>query len=686
MHRDARRQTRALWQPFAVEAGQVLQLGGVAGPGLARLYRRSRRHRRAGLSRQPRDLHARQLRRPWRARAADRRRAACRRERLPPRRRDRLLAGDLQPRLTQTGRSACSTVRTARRISSPPTTSTTFFAADGRFTTTPTAPASASSARSRMGARGRRRGRPASVEHPRQRLRDRHHRLHRRHADHPRPRRAEPRRLRLPGHHRAEPSCGRSASSARATKSASAPHAGGGRAAPLRSRTPRSPRSRPVRSAGSVAREARRRRLHRRSQRAAADSAERRLPPRRRCLPARRIRPDRARPRAALPRARADAGRRAAVERRAPGIIDLTPGIRSLQIHYDSRAARLATSDRRAAVDRRRASATSSDIEVAVAHRAPAAVVGRSSDAARHRQSTCSACAPTRRGARATSSSSAASTASTRSTTCKRIVFDASYLVLGLGDVYLGAPVATPVDPRHRLVTTKYNPARTWTPENAVGIGGAYLCVYGMEGPGGYQFVRPHLPDVEHLPHHRRVRARQALAAALLRPDPVLSGLRRGAARVPRRVSRQANARSTSSRRASGSRTIVLSRCQRREDRCVQARPAGRLRRRARALAGDRVGGEWRGGGYEAGDSTTTWRCRQAATAVESPVPGSVWKILVEPGREVTAGETLVIVESMKMEIAVCAPSRRLVREVRCAEGRAVQLGQTLVIMADVAA
>ncbi len=71
----------------------------------------------------------------------------------------------------------------------------------------------------------------------------------------------------------------------------------------------------------------------------------------------------------------------------------------------------------------------------------------------------------------------------------KRIVFDASYLVMGLGDVYLGAPVATPLDPRHRLVTTKYNPARTWTPENAVGIGGAYLCVYGMEGPGGYQFV-----------------------------------------------------------------------------------------------------------------------------------------------------------------------------------------------------
>ena len=74
------------------------------------------------------------------------------------------------------------------------------------------------------------------------------------------------------------------------------------------------------------------------------------------------------------------------------------------------------------------------------------------------------------------------------------IVAAASYLVVGLGDVYLGAPVAVPLDPRHRLVTTKYDPARTWTPANAVGIGGIYLCVYGMEGPGGYQLLGRTVP------------------------------------------------------------------------------------------------------------------------------------------------------------------------------------------------
>ena len=76
----------------------------------------------------------------------------------------------------------------------------------------------------------------------------------------------------------------------------------------------------------------------------------------------------------------------------------------------------------------------------------------------------------------------------------KQIVFQASYFVFGLGDVYLGAPLATPLDPAHRLVTTKYNPARTWTAEGSVGIGGSYMCIYGMEGPGGYQFVGRTIP------------------------------------------------------------------------------------------------------------------------------------------------------------------------------------------------
>ena len=67
-------------------------------------------------------------------------------------------------------------------------------------------------------------------------------------------------------------------------------------------------------------------------------------------------------------------------------------------------------------------------------------------------------------------------------------------MVMGLGDVYLGAPCAVPLDPLTRAVVPKYNPARTYTPKGAVGIGGSYICIYPMESPGGYQLVGRALP------------------------------------------------------------------------------------------------------------------------------------------------------------------------------------------------
>jgi urea carboxylase len=73
-------------------------------------------------------------------------------------------------------------------------------------------------------------------------------------------------------------------------------------------------------------------------------------------------------------------------------------------------------------------------------------------------------------------------------------VFAASYMCLGLGDVYLGACCAVPVNPLHRMVTTKYNPARTFTQEGTVGLGGSYMCIYPMNSPGGYQLVGRTLP------------------------------------------------------------------------------------------------------------------------------------------------------------------------------------------------
>lgn len=68
------------------------------------------------------------------------------------------------------------------------------------------------------------------------------------------------------------------------------------------------------------------------------------------------------------------------------------------------------------------------------------------------------------------------------------------HMVMGLGDVYLGAPCAVPLDPRYRMSAPKYNPARTVTPEGAVGIGGSFICIYPMESPGGYQLIGRTVP------------------------------------------------------------------------------------------------------------------------------------------------------------------------------------------------
>ena len=256
-----------------------------------------------------------------------------------------------------------------------------------------------------------------------------------------------------------------------------------------------------------------------------------------------------------------------------------------------------------------------------------------------------------------------------------RIVFDASYLVLGLGDVYLGAPVATPIDPRHRLVTTKYNPARTWTPENAVGIGGAYLCVYGMEGPGGYQFVGRTVPvwnrfrrtaaftepwllrffdqlrffevSADELLDWRRDlltgRAELQMENVTLRLADQLEFAERHAAGIGEFRSRQQQAFNEERARWTASESEVRDVVAQSED--LEPLPAG-------------------------------------TTLVEASMLASVWKVAVEVGQHVSAGDPLVVLESMKMETTVHAPDAGRVVRVMVRPGQDVAPGQALVAVA----
>ncbi|RQS86169.1 urea carboxylase [Burkholderia seminalis] len=264
----------------------------------------------------------------------------------------------------------------------------------------------------------------------------------------------------------------------------------------------------------------------------------------------------------------------------------------------------------------------------------------------------------------------------------KRIVFDARYLVMGLGDVYLGAPVATPIDPRHRLVTTKYNPARTWTPENAVGIGGAYLCVYGMEGPGGYQFVGR---TVQMWNRHRSTREFEAGKPWLLRffdeirfyevSEAELSELRADfiAGRATLKIEDSVfDLRAYNGFLHDEADSIAAFKA-------TQQAAFDAERERWRAAGHAEYVGETEQDDAHAAPAAATLDDTQRAIAAD--VSGSVWKVLVEAGERVTEGQVVAIVESMKMEVAVTATEDGTIETIDCAPGAAVVAGQRLMVM-----
>ncbi|MFN5996396.1 MAG: urea carboxylase [Paracoccaceae bacterium] len=355
-------------------------------------------------------------------------------------------------------------------------------------------------------------------------------------------------------------------------------------------------------------------------------------------------------------------------------VIDLTPGIRSLQIHYDP--VRLSRADLIGELQRIEASlppAGSVKVPSRIVHlplswNDPQAELAmrKYQDLVRPNAPWCPSNIEFIRRINGLADEAEV----------QRTILDARYLVLGLGDVYLGAPVATPVDPRHRLVTTKYNPARTWTPENAVGIGGAYMCIYGMEGPGGYQLFgrtiqvwntwartaafkdRPWLLDFFDQIRFHLVSPDELAEARLAFPH----------GGYPLQI--EETVLDWSAELADQARDApVISAAKARQQTAFEAE-----RRR------------WKEAGL---DSFTPFEqpasaqtdLPQGCTGIESPVPGSLWKFLAEPGARVMAGDTVAIIESMKMEIAVTAPASGRLRSMNTSPGRTVRAGEILAVM-----
>ena len=361
-------------------------------------------------------------------------------------------------------------------------------------------------------------------------------------------------------------------------------------------------------------------------------------------------------------------------EAKLPGILDVTPGIRSLHIHYDSRKlSRQQLIDALDEMDRTMPPLTDITVPSRIVHLPlswddPQARLAQQKymQAVRPDAPWCPSNIEFIRRINGLDSID----------DVYRIVYEANYLVLGLGDVYLGAPVATPTDPRHRLVTTKYNPARTWTPENAVGIGGAYMCVYGMEGPGGYQLVgrtvqmwnawkttpvfvngtpwllrffdqirfypvsgEALLEARERFPHGRFELKIEETTFSLKDYQSFLGSIREEAAEFKQHQKASFDAE-RERWRAAGLLTV--------------AEPP------------------------EAPRETSAVTVPEGCEGVSSPLTANVFQIVVKPGQTVKEEEKLVVLDAMKTEIAIVSPVSGIVEEIYCEIGAVVDGGNLL--------
>ncbi len=364
-----------------------------------------------------------------------------------------------------------------------------------------------------------------------------------------------------------------------------------------------------------------------------------------------------------------------------PGIIDVVPGIRSFQVHFDGIHLRqTALLDQLIAIEATLGDLNDFTIPSRIVHLPlswddPAIhqTIQRYMDVVRDDAPWCPDNIEFIRRANGLADADAV----------KRTVFDASYLVYGLGDVYLGAPVATPVDPRHRLVTTKYNPARTWTPPNVVGIGGAYMCIYGMEGPGGYQLFGR---TIQVWNTHRRTAAFADGQPWLLRFFDQI------------RFFPVSHDELTEWRRdfPLGRRTITIEETEFRlaDYRAFLAENAASITefeaRRNAAFAAERA--DWQRRGEfdrvaaltETDDGSATTDAialPDGAELVEAPFGGSVWKLLKGIGDTVAAGETIAIIEAMKTEFPVESPAAGTIAALYVTERQLIDPGAPLLAL-----
>jgi biotin carboxyl carrier protein len=269
---------------------------------------------------------------------------------------------------------------------------------------------------------------------------------------------------------------------------------------------------------------------------------------------------------------------------------------------------------------------------------------------------------------------------------------------------FSGNTVSLPVDPRQRMSSPKANPSRTFTPEGTAGWGGSCLSIYPSDSPGGYMMLGQTIPCFDMFGYKSGFSPERPW---LFQDFDLINFERVSEAEIDSQLLRfragtyEWQWEPAEFDMAEHNKLLVDTADEVKEMRARQAKAQDEMT----AAEADSLA-RWReekeknkvdvssiesmlngthSNPLEHQLSYTDILCADPAiSSIDAPTASNVWKVLVEAGQTVTAGQTVAILEAMKMEINVDVPpdwSEAKVERVLVQPGEVVKAGDRLALL-----
>jgi urea carboxylase len=267
----------------------------------------------------------------------------------------------------------------------------------------------------------------------------------------------------------------------------------------------------------------------------------------------------------------------------------------------------------------------------------------------------------------------------------KKIYLTGTFMAVVVG-FFCGNTVSLPVDPLQRLSSPKQNPSRVFTPEGTVSWGGSCMSIYPVDSPGGYQMTGRTVPCFDQFGFKKGFTAERPW---LFQDFDLLTYYQVSEEELDMKLGKF----------RSGLYDFEYEEVEfdmaQHNTMLESTKEEVKKRREKQAIAQDEMV-------KAENESLARWREEKskvqvdegtveklledpAIMSIEAPVDANVWKIETNEGDEVKAGQVIVILEAMKLEISVCAPEDVLkgskVEQMLARTGETIRAGEHVALI-----